>query len=60
MTPTSGSSVIDLIQGLEAPLVGADIVELNPSRDPSGVTGMVAAKLLKEIAARMLEPEPAA
>ncbi len=47
--------VITLIQGLGAPLVGADIVELNPTRDPTGVTAMVAAKLLKEIAARMLE-----
>ncbi len=47
--------VITLIQSLEAPLVGADLVELNPSRDPTGVTAMVAAKLLKEIVARMLE-----
>lgn len=47
--------VIRLIQRLEAPLVGADVVELNPERDPSGVTAMVAAKLTKEIAARMLE-----
>lgn len=50
--------VIRLIQGLRADIVGADIVELNPTRDPSGITGMVAAKLLKEIAARMLEGRP--
>ncbi len=49
--------VITLIQNLEAPLVGADVVELNPARDPSGVTAMVAAKLVKEIAARMLETD---
>ncbi len=47
--------VIGLIQSLEAPLIGADLVEYNPSRDPTGVTGMVAAKLLQEIVARMLE-----
>ncbi len=47
--------VITLIQRLDAPLVGADVVELNPARDPSGITAMVAAKLVKEIAARMLE-----
>lgn len=35
-------------------LVGADIVELNPGRDRDGVTAMTAAKLLKEIAAKML------
>ncbi len=46
--------VITLIQELNAPLVGADLVEYNPSRDLNGVTGRVAAKLLKEIAARML------
>ncbi len=49
--------VIALIQSLEAPLVGADVVELNPARDPSGVTAMVAAKLVKELAARMLETD---
>jgi arginase len=50
----STREVIDLIQGLEAPLVGADIVEYNPQRDPIGMTAMTAAKLLKEIIARML------
>ncbi len=47
--------VIGLIQNLGAPLAGADLVEYNPARDPTGVTARVAAKLLKEIAARMLE-----
>jgi arginase len=47
--------VITLIQRLRFPLVGADIVELNPDRDPVGITAMAAAKLLKEMAARMLE-----
>jgi arginase len=47
--------VITLIQGLGGTLVGADVVEYNPVRDPSGITAMVAAKLVKEIASRMLE-----
>jgi arginase len=47
--------VITLIQCLRVPLVGADIVEFNPDRDPVGITAMAAAKLLKEVAARMLE-----
>lgn len=47
--------VIRLIQGIRGPIVGADIVELNPKRDPLGVTAATAAKLLKELAARMLE-----
>ena len=46
---------ITLIQGLRAPLVGADVVEYNPTRDANGITAMVAAKLLKEITDRMLE-----
>ncbi len=47
--------VISIIQDLPFPLVGADIVELNPHRDLNGLTAMVAAKLLKEILANMIE-----
>ena len=50
--------VIGVIQGITVPLVGADIVEYNPSRDPLGLTGMVCAKLLKELAAKMLSGQP--
>ena len=46
--------VISMIQRLQGNLIGADIVELNPTRDQNGVTAMVAAKLLKEIIARMM------
>jgi arginase len=48
--------VLRLVQELRVPVVGADIVELNPQRDPVGRTAMVAAKLLKEITAVMLRP----
>ena len=47
--------VLRIIQGLEGPVMGADIVELNPSRDLNGVTAMVAAKLAKELMGKMLE-----
>jgi arginase family enzyme len=47
--------LLSLIQALPAPLVGADVVELNPRRDLDGVTAAVAAKLVREIASRMLE-----
>jgi arginase family enzyme len=40
---------------LRAPLVGADIVELNPSRDLHDLTAVAAAKLVKELSARMLD-----
>ncbi len=68
----STRQAISLIQSVEAPeVVGADIVEFNPSRDTHqtrnthartepdrdglGITAMAAAKLLKEIAARMMD-----
>jgi agmatinase len=49
-----GLSVRDVLAVLErvaAPIVGADIVELNPARDVGGVTAALAAKLVKELAA---------
>ena len=48
--------VLQLLQELRGPVVGADIVELNPHRDLVGCTAMVAAKLLKEITSVMLRP----
>lgn len=45
---------IDLIGRIDAPVVGADVVELNPTQDPSGITAAVAGKLVKEIAAQIL------
>lgn len=49
-----GLSVRDVLQVLErqrAPLVGADVVELNPDRDVNGVTAVVAAKFVRELCA---------
>src|SRR5260370_794174 len=46
--------VLTVLHGLAVPLVGADVVELNPGVDPSGVTAVVAAKLVKELAGKML------
>ncbi len=46
--------IITVIQKLKAPIVGADIVEYNPVRDINGMTAMVAAKLMKELADKML------
>lgn len=42
------------LHAIEGSLVGADIVEYNPSRDVSGVTATVAAKILKEMVGRMM------
>lgn len=46
--------VISLIHRKGGDLVGADIVELNPLRDLNNITAMVAARLMKELLARML------
>ncbi len=43
--------VIELLQRIEVPLIGADIVEYNPDRDLHNMTAAVAVKLLKELAA---------
>lgn len=50
--------LLSLLQRLRGPIVGADLVELNPVRDPQGLTAMVAAKLVKELVGRMLEAGP--
>ena len=50
----STRQAINVIQRLKGRVVGADIVEFNPHMDPLHITEMVCAKLLKEIAARML------
>jgi agmatinase len=47
--------VVGLLHALDAPIIGADVVELNPARDVQGMTAMVAGRLVKEIAGRMLE-----
>jgi arginase family enzyme len=49
-----GLSVRDILAVLDRvphPIVGADVVEYNPSRDINGMTATVAVKLLKELAA---------
>lgn len=52
-----GLSVRDVLNVLDlqrAPLVGADIVELNPARDIHGMTATVAAKFVKELCGYVL------
>jgi agmatinase len=43
--------LIAVLHRVSGPIVGADVVEYNPSRDVNGVTGVVAAKLVRELAA---------
>jgi arginase len=46
--------VIGLVQDVGGLVLGADIVEFNPTQDVGGLTAHVAAKLVKELADRML------
>jgi arginase len=49
--------MLDIIAGTRAPeVVAADVVELNPLCDVRGLTAVVAAKLAKEMIARLLQP----
>ncbi len=50
----STRELISLIQQIQVPVIGADIVELNPNRDLNNMTAMVAYKLFKEIASKMI------
>lgn len=50
----SSRQVIELIQNLDAEIVGADIVEYNPDRDFKGMTAYLAAKLMKELLSKMM------
>ena len=50
----SSREVINLIHNINTPLVGADIVEFNPNKDIDNMTSQLAAKLVKEIAGKML------
>jgi arginase len=42
------------LQALPRPIIGADLVEFNSLRDPSGLTATVAAKIIKELLGKML------
>jgi agmatinase len=46
--------VLEHLHSITATIVGADIVEYNPSRDISGLTATVAGKILKELMGKML------
>lgn len=46
--------VLAMVQDLEGDVIGADVVEYNPRQDVAGVTATVAAKIVKELAGRMM------
>jgi arginase len=50
----STREALGIIQSLQANIVAADMVEFNPTQDLSNLTEMVAAKIFKEIVAKMI------
>jgi arginase family enzyme len=48
--------VLDIVAETRGDVVGGDVVELNPRCDMNGLTAVVAAKLAKEMLARLLQP----
>lgn len=54
----SPRAVLEMLQHLPGPVLGADLVEYNPTRDPSGITAMLAAKLTKELLDLLLRDAP--
>ena len=46
--------IIAMIHRLSGAIVGADVVEYNPSQDLGGMTASVAAKVVREIAGQMM------
>ncbi|MDW3195324.1 MAG: agmatinase [Cytophagales bacterium] len=49
----SNRDILDIIQKVNVPIVGADIVEYNPMRDINHMTAMVAYKMMKELMGKM-------
>ncbi len=45
----STRELLTMLQSMDGNVLAADLVEYNPLRDPTGMTGMVAAKVLKEL-----------
>jgi agmatinase len=49
----STRQALDILHSLKAKVVGLDVVELNPTRDPAGITAAAAVKIIKETAGMM-------
>lgn len=50
----STREVINFIHNIDAPVIGADIVEFNPNKDIDNLTSQLCAKLVKELTGKIL------
>jgi arginase len=53
----STRELLNILHRIKTPLIGADLVEYNPTRDLNDVTGMVAAKLCKELLVKLIHSD---
>ena len=51
--------IVNILLDLDTPIIGGDVVELNPTRDINGMTAVVAAKLVKEAGCDVIHPSGA-
>jgi len=51
----STRQVVNLINRLEAEIIGLDVVEVNPDRDQTGVTAAAAVKVIKEVMGKIVD-----
>jgi arginase len=54
----STREALSIIHAVDAPIVGGDVVELNPRRDVQGITAAAASKVVREILGMMLRRPP--
>ena len=52
----STRNIINIIHSLKGDVIGGDIVEYNPTKDINDMTAITAAKLLKEIIGKIMNP----
>jgi len=50
----STRQALGILQRLKARIIGMDLVEVNPSRDPSGITAAAGVKLVMEVAGKIV------
>jgi agmatinase len=50
----STRQVIDMLHGLKGTIVGLDVVEVNPDRDPVGITASAAVKIIMEVIGKIV------
>jgi agmatinase len=50
----STRQVLDMLYGLKGTIVGLDVVEVNPDRDPVGITASAAVKIIMEVIGKIV------